>query len=178
MSTEFASPALQRLSKSLVVNDLHNYSWLNNVSFKYNNSVCGSCWAFAAAGSLSDRVRIAAKGSPIELNLSPQTLLDCHLDAGSCMGGNSLAAYESVVNLGTGFTDDTCLPYEGVDYSNWGESNCSDRMCKTNDRFGVSSWVNGTKIYVDGFGAVDASDLTAVMSEVDFDRVSVAMRKP
>ena len=60
--------------------------------------ICGSCWAFSAAGSLSDRVRIAAKGAPIEVDLSPQTLLDCHMDAGTCNGGNSLAAFASVKN--------------------------------------------------------------------------------
>jgi cathepsin X len=97
--------------------------------------ICGACWAFAATGSLSDRVRIAAGvfGAPLELDLSPQTLLDCHTDAGTCNGGNSLAAYDSIYTSGTGLTDATCSPYEGVDYSNWGESDCSDRMCKTHD---------------------------------------------
>ena len=128
--------------------------------------ICGACWAFAATGTLSDRVRIAAKGTPLEVDLSPQTLLNCHTDAGSCLGGNSLAAYASVYNSTTGFTDETCQPYEGVDYSNWGESDCADRMCKTADLYGNTYWVNGTRVFVDSYGAVDASDPTALMSEV------------
>jgi hypothetical protein len=39
-------------------------------------------------------------------------------------------------------------------------------MCKTNDLYGQSTWVNGSKIYVDSFGAVDATDLDALMSEI------------
>lgn len=128
--------------------------------------ICGSCWAFSAAGSLSDRVRIAAKGAPIEVDLSPQTLLDCHMDAGTCNGGNSLAAFASVKNSTTGFTDTTCSPYEGVNIANWGESECADRMCKTSDLYGQSYWVNGTRVMVDKFGAVEASDFDALMSEV------------
>ena len=128
--------------------------------------ICGACWAFAATGSLSDRVRIAAKGTPIEVDLSPQNLLNCHTDAGTCLGGNSLAAFESVYNSTTGLTDLTCQPYEGVDYSNWGESDCADRMCLTHDLYGESYWVNGTRVFVDSYGAVDATDLEALMSEV------------
>ena len=55
-----------------------------------------------------------------------------------------------------------------MDLSNWGEMDCSDRMCKTHDLYGQSYWVNvtATKVYVDKFGAVDASDPEALMSEV------------
>lgn len=117
-------------------------------------------------------MKIAAK-TPIEVDLSPQTLLDCHTDAGTCNGGNSLAAYASVFNSTTGFTDSTCSPYEGVDYSNWGELDCGDRMCKTHDLYGNSYWVNGTRVFVDTFGTVDAADEQALMSEV-FQRGPIA----
>lgn len=33
-------------------------------------------------------------------------------------------------------------------------------------RYGESSWVNGTKVYVDTYGTTDATDLNALMSEV------------
>jgi cathepsin X len=98
--------------------------------------------------------------------LSPQTLLNCHTDAGDCNGGNSLAAYISVAESDTGITDDTCTPYEGVDYSNWGESDCADRMCKTHDLYGQSYWVNGSRVFVENYGTTDATDLDALMSEV------------
>jgi len=33
-------------------------------------------------------------------------------------------------------------------------------------RYGESSWVNGTKVDIDTYGTTDATDLTALMSEV------------
>jgi len=115
-----ASPSAPKLAKEDIPT---SWDWrnVNGVRFATGSKtqqvprICGSCWAFSATGSLSDRVRIAAgAANPIEVNLSPQTLLDCHMDAGSCNGGSSLAAFASVANktTNTGFTDDTCLPYE------------------------------------------------------------------
>jgi hypothetical protein len=40
--------------------------------------------------------------------------------------------------------------FQGVDYSNWGEMDCGDRMCKTHDLYGQSTWVNVTnRVFVD-----------------------------
>eukprot|EP00658_Telonema_sp_P-2_P007739 TRINITY_DN12878_c0_g2_i1.p1 TRINITY_DN12878_c0_g2~~TRINITY_DN12878_c0_g2_i1.p1 ORF type:complete len:307 (+),score=56.42 TRINITY_DN12878_c0_g2_i1:65-985(+) len=104
-------------------------------------SPCGSCWAFAATGALSDRIAIASGG--LRFDISPQGLLDCDSKAGSCNGGSHVLAYAFAAQ--TGLTDVTCLPYAGMDNSNWGETACEDRMCKKCDRFGSCSFVPGNQ---------------------------------
>jgi cathepsin X len=77
--------------------------------------VCGSCWAEAATGALSDRYTIATSGA-LRVQLAPQVLLNFveDLTGGSCMGGNDLDAYKFVSRFG--ITDDTCAPFLGMNY--------------------------------------------------------------
>ena len=83
---------------------------------------CGSCWAHAVTGSLSDRVKIyqyqtsPLNGVPIDINLSPQYLLDCGMqdsgsgiNAGSCYGGSAYKGFELIQQ--TGISDESCDPY-------------------------------------------------------------------
>jgi len=78
-------------------------------------NVCGSCWAEAATGALSDRFALDTKGK-LRVQLSPQILLnfDARITGGSCNGGDSLKAYEFIHRYGIG--DDTCQPFVGL---NW-----------------------------------------------------------
>ena len=114
-------------------------AFTTRVGYQLIPSPCGSCWAFAATGALSDRIKIATGGLLPDVNLSPQALLDCGASAtpstGSCNGGNPKLAYEFMAN--TGITDETCSPYQGVDNTNWAEIKCADRMCRRCDRFGT-----------------------------------------
>ncbi|GMH65634.1 hypothetical protein TrST_g8443 [Triparma strigata] len=112
-------------------------------SYQMLPSQCGSCWAFASTGALADRYKIALNNQHPDIVLSVQSLLDCGSDAGSCNGGNALAAYEYIHEAG-GITDSTCLPYKGVDNSNWAEVDCVDRMCQSCDRFGTCSYTPQT----------------------------------
>lgn len=120
-------------------------------------SPCGSCWAFAATGALSDRVKIATKARLPDFSLSPQALLDCAAPhAGSCNGGSHTLAYEWAAEP-PGLPDETCLPYRGMDHSNWGESPCADRLCRRCDRFGTCTFLprNSTPaVQVDEHGVV------------------------
>lgn len=73
---------------------------------------CGSCWAQAATEMLSDRLKIlrfksGQRGADIEL--SPQPLLDCAADVGTCKSGNDYLALEWIKQHG--ITDRTCAPY-------------------------------------------------------------------
>jgi hypothetical protein len=52
--------------------------------------VCGSCWAFAAAGAVEAMLRIY---DGRDLDLSEQQAIDCNLDAYGCDGGWMTAAY-------------------------------------------------------------------------------------
>jgi hypothetical protein len=69
---------------------------------------CGSCWAFAATGSLADRTCIRRKGNIT--TLSPQDLLDCEkLNLGCTLGSLPDMAFHFLQH--TGVADDACVPY-------------------------------------------------------------------
>ena len=70
---------------------------------------CGSCWAHAAFSSIADRMKIASKGKNRDVIPSVQALINCG-NAGSCNGGDSLAAYEYVYK--NGIPDVTCQQYQ------------------------------------------------------------------
>ena len=79
--------------------------------------VCGSCWAEAATGALSDRFKIATRGQ-LNLQLAPQNLLNFApaLTGGGCQGGDSAKAYSFIQRFG--ITDDTCTTFLGEDFGN------------------------------------------------------------
>lgn len=91
---------------------------------------CGSCWAFGAVESFSDRFCIATNGS-VNVELSPQDLLTCCGDCGhGCRGGNTEKAWiyfanHGVVSGGLYGTHNTCQPYQFCDHSKFGR-NCTD----------------------------------------------------
>jgi cathepsin X len=68
---------------------------------------CGSCWAHATTGALSDRFKIVTKASVPDINLSPQVLLNCGPveNFGSCSGGDHVGAYKFIHD--NGITDET-----------------------------------------------------------------------
>ena len=73
-----------------------------------NQMRCGSCWAFAAAESLSDRFTIASKGK-IDVVLSPEDLVSCDVTDNGCMGGMIPNAWNYLAD--TGIVSDKCFPY-------------------------------------------------------------------
>jgi len=71
---------------------------------------CGSCWAFGAAESFSDRACIAANlKQPVPL--SPQYLVDCDTDLDGCGGGYVDIAWNDLTKIG--ITSEACWPYAG-----------------------------------------------------------------
>ena len=140
-----------------------NFDWgsMNGTSYvtpatnQFLPSPCGSCWAHASTGALTDRFVIATKAKVPVVRISPQPLLDCLdlTESGGCDGGSSLLAYKYVYDHG--ITDVTCSPYMGVTQSNWGEGvNCSQRMCRQCDVHGNCQFVTGTKYHVSEYGQV------------------------
>eukprot|EP00939_MAST-03C_sp_MAST-3C-sp1_P003916 g3916.t1 len=121
-------------------------------------SPCGSCWAFGSTGALADRIAILSEG--VKFDISPQGLLDCAgQSAGSCNGGSHYLAYAFASKFG--LTDKTCLPYRGMDISNWGETPCETRMCRTCDRFGTCKYqdMNETlSVRVSQYGSLQGVD--------------------
>jgi hypothetical protein len=72
---------------------------------------CGSCWAFAAADSLSDRVCVrSGKVTP----LSPQDMLNCELlNLGCTLGSLPGAAWKFLEKKGV--ATEACVPYRSFD---------------------------------------------------------------
>ena len=53
----------------------------------------GSCWAQAAASSISDRIKIARNGAWPDINIAPQVFVSCSKKDLGCSGGFALSAY-------------------------------------------------------------------------------------
>ena len=143
-----------------------NYDWrsvngrslVSEVSNQFLPYPCGSCWAHASTGALTDRMIIATKGAQPIVRLSPQVLLDCGTDsqAGGCEGGSDILAYKFIQE--NGITDVTCSPYMGVEFTNWAEIPCPERMCRNCDTKGVCQFVQGPKHYVSEYGNLTGED--------------------
>jgi len=74
---------------------------------------CGSCWAFGATESLSDRFCIESAGK-INVVLSPQSLVSCDWEGNfGCGGGIPQLAWEYMEYLGVLTLD--CFPYTSGD---------------------------------------------------------------
>lgn len=137
--------------------------YVSAVTNQFLPSPCGSCWAHASTGALTDRIILATKAQLPIVQLSPQVLLDCADPmAGSCKGGSDLLAYKFIHE--NGITDVTCSPYMGVDHNYWSEKPCGDTMCRNCDRFGECRFVNATKYFVAEYGSLSGED--EMMTEV------------
>jgi len=82
--------------------------WPNCIHPIRDQAHCGSCWAFAATETLSDRFCIASNGST-NVILSPQYLVSCDKLAFGCNGGNIYQSWLFMSN--TGVVTDSCAPY-------------------------------------------------------------------
>jgi len=93
------------------------FNWMDNIQITrpYNQGLCGSCWAIAAATCLSD-VFVVSKKSPVNPQLSPTYLLSC-LPQLQCDGGDPSLAVSDMTTKGIGAS--SCLDY------NW----CSSTGC-------------------------------------------------
>jgi len=153
-----------------------NFDWRNvngkclvtPIGNQFSPKFCGSCWAFSATRSVSDRMKIHYNASRPDVVLSVQALLDCGNDlngAGGCNGGSFELAWDLMSQFG--ITDETCSPYMAVDY--WGNSElpCYETMCRACDRFGTCGPVlNATRYYVSEYGTIPAYDINAMMAEI------------
>jgi cathepsin X len=57
-----------------------NVNGVNYLTYQRNQHIpiyCGSCWAFSATSSLSDRIKIKRRAQWPDINLSPQILISC-----------------------------------------------------------------------------------------------------
>lgn len=78
-----------------------------------NQGNCGSCWAFAATGMLTDRCCMYAKDQGW---LAPQELVSCERFSHGCRGGYMESPISYMVNNG-GLVPEACYPYQAKDLS-------------------------------------------------------------
>lgn len=105
------------------------------VENQYAHSYCGSCWAVATVGALSDRLKpiLRAKNLP-QAVLSIQDAMDCgqHYGYGDgCAGGEAWEVYQFV--LEHGIVDASCNSYQArdLDCNPWARCRtCAPPRCK------------------------------------------------
>ncbi|MEI8332202.1 MAG: C1 family peptidase [Methanomicrobiales archaeon] len=73
-----------------------------------NQGNCGSCWAFAVSGMLSDRCCLQGHDHGW---LAPQDLVSCDKHSQGCNGGWCTWALDYVISAG-GLVDEACFPYK------------------------------------------------------------------
>lgn len=71
-----------------------------------NQEHCGSCWAFAAAETLTTNLCVLGAGNPV---LSPQDLVSCDTENHACHGGNLGLVWNYIAHKG--IRSDACVPY-------------------------------------------------------------------
>jgi len=78
-----------------------------NISMIRDQGSCGSCWAFGAAESFTDRLCIAQKAV---ITLSPEYMISCYKNLYGCDGGYVDLVHLDMRDIGT--VTDQCMPYE------------------------------------------------------------------
>jgi cathepsin B len=82
--------------------------WPNLVHPIRDQAQCGSCWAFGASESLSDRFAISSNGN-VNVVLSPEDMVSCDSSDYGCGGGYLENAWEYLEN--SGIVTESCFPY-------------------------------------------------------------------
>jgi len=153
------------------------YPECTSIGEVYDQSYCGSCWAFSVVNSLSDRICIASRGKKQPV-LSAENLLSCCLYCGNgCNGGNPFLALDYISRYGipTGGrynTSDTCQPYifPPCDHHVSGKyGNCIDEEVSTPqcDQKCINNSIdyNNDKWYIKQSYQVD-NNIMSIMSEI------------
>ncbi|GIQ82676.1 peptidase C1A [Kipferlia bialata] len=144
-----------------ILSTTNNQEWPGYISPVRDQAGCMSCWAFASAGVLEDRLSIAQyeKGLPVIDYLSPQYMVSCDEEDGAyaCDGATTPATWDFLVSEGTVL--DSCVPYVSGTAGQVPEcpSRCTDGSKQKN--FKADHWYQTT-------ATNDVSASAAIMSEI------------
>ncbi|MFA4836962.1 MAG: C1 family peptidase, partial [Dehalococcoidia bacterium] len=111
-------------------------NWLTPVKDQGN---CGSCWAFAALGSVESLINIERSNTTIDIDLSEQHLVSDCSSAGDCGGGYPDEALDYIRS--NGVPEETCSPYRAANSPCDPCPNWVDRAWK----IGSWSWVEASQ---------------------------------
>ena len=128
--------------------NLNGKSYVTVTKNQHIPQYCGSCWAFASASSVSDRIRLMTKGAWPERDLAPQVILNCDAFSDGCQGGHPLTAFK--------YMHDNGLPEEGCQRYVAKNEECTDiNICRDcGHDYPCHAVQNYTKYYVDEYGSV------------------------
>jgi putative hemolysin len=100
--------------------------WMTPVK---NQGICGSCWAFSAAGVAEAVSNIAANNPNLDLNLAEQYLISGCSGAGNCNGGSKGVALAFIRS--SGIPDEACFPYldGGSNGCTYTDISCDSTLC-------------------------------------------------
>ena len=125
--------AAEDMPTSLEWNNVNGTNYLTIIKNQHIPQYCGSCWAQAAASSLSDRIKIARKAAWPDINIAEQVLISCEsfgsgtdIDNG-CHGGYAMNAYKWMSE--NEITDETCSIYRARGRDN-GQVCSSMNICR------------------------------------------------
>ncbi len=86
--------------------------WMTSVK---HQGKCGSCWAFAAIGTLEAMLNIRLNDPDFDLDLSEQQLVSCcGYPCNGCRGGSTYHSWLYLLEHG-GAILESCFPYEQID---------------------------------------------------------------
>ena len=131
--------------------DIDGYNMLSVNKNQHIPQWCGSCWAFSATSSVSDRLRLMTKGAWPEHDLSTQVAVNCVSSLG-CHGGHPSSVFSYMKE--TGLPLEGCMRYEAKDMECTDINTCRD--CHMGeDCFAVKNY---TKVYVSEYGSVSGEE--------------------
>jgi C1A family cysteine protease len=115
-------------SEHLIINTPDEFSWKNFEGKDWTTPAksqgnCGSCWDFAAIGTLESIVKIREDNPDLSIDLSEQYVLSCLPAAANyygqgCLGGTPYGAFYYMMDTGpegnnaNGAIPETCFPYQ------------------------------------------------------------------
>lgn len=148
------------------------FNWMDNpnITRPFNQGMCGSCWAVAAATCLSD-VFVVSKKTDVNPNLSPTYLLSCAPQS-QCDGGDPSLAVNDITKDGICSSD--CL-----DYSWCWNTGCSGDPLKHFEERNVNQYIppcscsSAIKSHINDAPKYHASDSMAICVPPDLSDFSV-----
>jgi len=106
-----------------------------------DQSVCGSCWAFATTESTQDRTCIATNGKA-NFNYTPQDILECNLYDAGCDGGSFQIGGSAAATHG--IRTNLCNPYDWEDLASCTQS------CQSGSRDTFKTFCKNSTFFYNG----------------------------